>query len=373
MTKPIVAWDAREIVGKRAGKGNTVYFVLKELLARDLSWTPLLYSKSSIIDPKLPPTVISRLIGGVRGFRFPWLAGDMARAGAHLAIIPTGYQVTPFMRIPYVLIVYDLVAFSSYARFLPWTTRWVERLMLPWAARHAKHIFVISEFTKLELNRKLGIETEKMTVMPLAADQNFCPAKEDDHLTLEKVKETYHLPDQFMLFVGTLEPRKNIAGLIRAYHTLSEDFKQATPLILVGRAGWLDQPVKQMISQAGEEKNIQQLDYVPLSDLPHLYQLATVCVYPSFYEGFGLPPLEAMACGCPVITSNVTAIPEVVGEAATLVDPNNDTMLARAMEEVVSNHKLRQDLRARGLKQAALFSWQKTADIIDRKISELIA
>lgn len=367
---PIVAIDAREIVGQRAGKANTVYRLIKEWAKHQPAWQPLLYTEANFqpTNFNLPSWMKIRIIRGGRGRRFWWLANDIDRQGVALALHPTGHHVALASRTPYMLIVYDLVAFSQFAKSLPFKTRLAERLMLPRAARRAEHIFAISEFTKKELVRYLKLDPAKITVMPLAAGEEFRPATAADEKNLLDFTKRYQLPNQYLLFVGTLEPRKNIRGLLAAYHDLPAKTKQAYPLLLVGRAGWLAQPIEKMIEALGEQESIRHIPYVEAGDLPHFYQRASVLIYPSFYEGFGLPPLEALAAGCPVITSNAASLPEVVGEAALLVNPQNPEELSGAILKLLSDPKLQVRLRTTGLHQAKQFSWRTAAGIVNAEI-----
>lgn len=369
--KPIVAIDIRELAHKRAGKANVVYFILQELLAKPRRWRPLLYSHLPITDPVLPKWATPRLIGGLRGLRAYWMARDMERQRVDLAIFPTGYIATPWMRRPYLLVVYDLVAFSRYGGTLPFKVRWMERLLLPLAARKAVHILAISEFTKQELISRLGIAPEKITVFSLAANRDFHPITPTDASALAEVRERYALPEEFLLYVGTLEPRKNIEGLIRAYHDLPATLKKA-PLILVGKTGWLPEPLPKILARLGATDEVRHLDYVDFADLPRLYNLATATVYPSFYEGFGLPTLEAMAAGCPVITSRGSSLDEVVGDAALVVDPSDTRAITEAMSRMLTDSKLRQELRAKGLQRARLFSWERGAQTVNEVIERSI-
>lgn len=371
---PIVAIDAREIVGQRAGKANTIYRLLEEWVRkRPAAWQPLLYASQPLDDFHFPAWMKTRVIAGGRGRRFLWLARDIERRGAALALHPTGYHVALASPTPYMLIVYDLVAFSPFANSLPLKTRLAERLMLPWAARRAEHIFAISEFTKQELIHYLNLDPTKITVMPLAPGEEFQPATSADRVALADVDIRYQLPEKFVLFVGTLEPRKNIHGLLAAYHALPNELKTEYPLLLVGRAGWLARPIEQMIAQLGEQETMYHIPYVDAADLPHFYQRATALIYPSLYEGFGLPPLEAMASGCPVITSNVASLPEVVGEAALLVTPQKSAELTGAIIKLLSDQKLQTKLREAGLKRAKIFSWQDSAKIVDQEIQRFFA
>lgn len=373
MRKPRVAIDVRELANPhRAGKVNVLYFMLRELLARKLTWEPILYGRTPITDPPIPAGVDQRKIAGLPGLRAWWLARDIERQQAALAIFPTGYHVAPFMRRPYILFVYDLAAFSPYAGTLPWRTRWAERIGLSIAVRSSAHIVAISEFTKRELIERFHIPAGKVTVIPLAADAAFRPSRRTSKERLTTLRKRYNLPSNFLLFVGTLEPRKNISRLLAAYAMLPRELRKQYPLLLVGKDGWLSEPLEKMIGRFELKQQVRQLSYVPFADLPGFYQMATALVYPSLYEGFGLPPLEAMASGCPVITSNISSLPEVVGDAALTVNPEKTEELSAAMAKIITDAKLRDSLRQKGLARARLFSWTKAAQIVDEVISQTL-
>jgi len=171
----------------------------------------------------------------------------------------------------------------------------------------------------------------------------------------------YGIKDPFILYVGTLEPRKNIPTLIHAFAKVKKDgFPQK--LLLIGGKGWKYEEIFSAINELSLTDQILIPGYVPDEDLVYFYNVADLFVYPSLYEGFGLPPLEAMACGTPVITSNKSSLPEVVGDAALLVDPLDVRALAGAIERVLANEELRAQLSERGLKRAKFFSWKKTAE-----------
>ncbi len=176
-----------------------------------------------------------------------------------------------------------------------------------------------------------------------------------------RVSEMYDLDRDFVLFVSTIEPRKNLPGLLQAYRKLLDDYKVPEGLVLAGSRGWLSEEVYSMVETLNLEEHIRFLGRVPSEHLVYLYNAARLLVHPSFYEGFGLPPLEAMTCGTPTIVSNVSALPEVVGDAAILVDPHDIDGLTVAMWRVLTDEDLRTSLITKGLKRASLFSWERAA------------
>lgn len=265
--------------------------------------------------------------------------------------------------IPQVMIVYDLTT------FLPATkkthkkmTRWREKLLLRLAVYNSKKVAAISINTKNDLLKLFKTDKRKVSVVYGAPDDRF---RVIDGFKIKEKLFQYRLPDKFILSVGTLEPRKNLVNLIEAYHYLIHYYKiKEYKLVVVGKKGWYYEEIFQKVVELNLEKDIKFVGYVPDEDLPYLYNLATCFVYPSIYEGFGLPPAEAMACGCPVITSNVSSLPEVVGEAAITVNPRSIQEISRALYKVLTSDNLRQKMRQKGLKQAKKFSWNRSADKI---------
>lgn len=260
-------------------------------------------------------------------------------------------------RCPSVITMHDL-AFLKYPRLL---TRDSARYygQVDVAARQADHIIAVSQSTKRDTVQLLGVPENKITVIYEAAHPLFAPLPNSD--AQAHVQARYHLPKDFILFVSTIEPRKNLPTLLRAFRRLRDNYKLDAGLAIVGNRGWLFQEVDQVIAELKLGDEIRFLGGVPNEELVHLYNAAKLFVFPSFYEGFGLPPLEAMACGTPVIASNVSSLPEVIGDAGILIDPNDAEALTVAMWRVLSDENLQREMRDKGLKRAATFSWKRTA------------
>jgi glycosyltransferase involved in cell wall biosynthesis len=218
----------------------------------------------------------------------------------------------------------------------------------------------VSESTRQDAIRVLGISPEKIAATQLGVDPAFRPI--NDTATKRKVAKKYDLPERFILYVGLLEPRKNLPMLIRAYKRLidgSENFK----LVLVGRYGWRYEELLRQINNLDLEGMVHFTGYVSQEDLPLVYNLSSLFVYPTLYEGFGLPALEAMACGVPVITTDVSSLPEIVGEAGILVPVNNVEALYGAMIAVLGDEDLRRKMINKGIQRAAKFTWEQTAKL----------
>lgn len=218
-------------------------------------------------------------------------------------------------------------------------------------------IITVSNFVRDEAIRSLGLSKDKVFSIPNGVDHFLFRKRDPEELQAFKTKAL--IPDNFILFAGTIEPRKNLLTLLNAYEMLPLALRQAYPLMLVGGAGWLNADIHARMDALGGQ--VQSLGYVSDDELSALYNLATLFVYPSWYEGFGLPVLEAMACGCPVLTSNQSALPEVCGEAARYVNPGDVEGMMFALEELLSDGAARDLLATRGLRQSQMFSWDKSA------------
>ena len=237
-----------------------------------------------------------------------------------------------------------------------------KRLFFPAAIRYSAHaanaIIAISESTRQDAIRLLDINPTRIHTIPLGVTDEFRSYPASPQLSL--IRQKYKLPDHFILYVGMLEPRKNIPMLLRAYRRVL-DRGPAPALVLAGRMGWGVDAIHQIISQLALTEQIHFTGYVTPQDLPFVYNLADLFVYPSLYEGFGLPPLEALACGTPVITSAISSMPANMGDAAILVPPSDETALSTAIWEVLNNAELHQALAVKGPLQAAKYKWKTTA------------
>lgn len=230
------------------------------------------------------------------------------------------------------------------------------------SARRADRVIVISESTKRDAVRLLGLDPQRVSVVYCGVDAMYRPLPAD---VVEEYRRRKGLPERFVLFVGTLEPRKNIVGLIEAYRLLAADWPRGAgelpALVIAGAKGWYYQDVYQTVERAGLMERVFFPGYVPADELPYLYNAATLFVYPSLYEGFGLPPLEAMACGTPVVTSDRSSLPEVVGDAGVLVNPDEPAAIAQALRELLLDEEARRALAEKGRRRATSFSWRRAA------------
>ena len=232
-------------------------------------------------------------------------------------------------------------------------------LLLPRTVKLADRIITVSESSRKALIQRFPSAEGKTVVIHAGVDASFQPL--DRQQAIGQLQRNYDAGERFILFVGTLEPKKNLPVLIQAYALLREKHGLPHKLLIAGKKGWMYQEVFDTTRELGLENDVVFAGYVPWERLPLLYNAAEVFVYPSLCEGFGLPPLEAMACGTPVITSNVASLPEVVGDAGIMTGPHDVSELAEAIASVLNDPIRQADMRERGLEQARQFSWEKAA------------
>ena len=352
----IVGVDAREAATLSlggAGKRRYVQELARHLPREAPESRFLLYTIDGHEPAERPANVEWRSLDA-SGLRWHWAAARRARRECDVYFSTASY-LTPHLVGRYVQTVFDVIAFKPFAMPHGRTSR-IERLTLSGAIRRARAVIAISEATARDLCELFPRVADRVTVTPLAADERFRPDRPADELAAIKAK--YALPDSFVLATGTIEPRKNLVRLIEAYRALPPELRGACGLVLAGKKGWRYEPV---VEAAEREQGIRHLHFVPDEDLAKLYAAATVFCYPSLYEGFGLPVLEAMQSGIPVITSNVSSLPEVGGDAVRYVDPHDAGELSQALTELLTDEARRAQLRRAGLEQARRFSWERTA------------
>jgi glycosyltransferase involved in cell wall biosynthesis len=229
---------------------------------------------------------------------------------------------------------------------------------MPLYCRRADAIITVSECSKRDIVKHYGLDAEKISVIHEAAAPEFAPAQAQ---AVEAVRRRYGLPDRFLIHVGTIEPRKNLTRLVEALRRL-RDGGWVIPLVLTGARGWLYDEFFRRLEELEVRDAVHLTGYVPTADLPALCGAATMAVVSSVYEGFGLPVLEAMACGTPVVSSSASSLPEIGGQAARYFDPYDVGAMAEAIRGVWTDGELRMEMRRQGLAQAARFSWERAAE-----------
>jgi glycosyltransferase involved in cell wall biosynthesis len=231
---------------------------------------------------------------------------------------------------------------------------------IPVSARRADAIITISNFSKNDIIELLNIPEEKIYVIHHGVCPDFVPIK--DKKILAKIKTKYQIKENYILFVGVLQPSKNIVRLIEAFYELKQLYNIPHQLVIAGEKGWFYDEIFKKYVELKLEDNIIFTGYVAHEDMPGLYSGADVFVLPSVFESFGIPVLEAMACGTPVVASNVCALPEIANNAAILVSPHSTQQIAEGIYQVLSNSELQTSLIEKGIKHAREFTWQKTAN-----------
>jgi len=351
--------DARIVYYARGGIRNYVLRLLEALAALDADTDYYVLHSRKDHDPPLPgPNFRPVACWTPSHHRLErWALGiEVARLGLDLLHSPDFIPPAGGARRS-VITIHDL-NFLYYPQFLTAeSTRYYNR-QIEWAVSRADHVLADSHATRSDLTSLLDVSPDKVTVVHLAADPIFRPLPEAQSA---QVAAQYGLEPGYLLFVGTLEPRKNLPGLLQAYRLLLDAEVTAAPLVLAGGKGWLYDEVFERTEVLRLTRRVRFLHNVPDADLPGLYNAASLLALLSFYEGFGLPALEAMACGTPVVVAERASLPEVVGEAGLLVDPDEADDIAQALARVLTEEPLRARMRERGLAQAARFTWEETA------------
>jgi len=278
-----------------------------------------------------------------------------AEAKADLVHYPANFGAA-LARVPTVVTVHDLSFFRNPEWFRPMHAHYY-RLAARRTIPRAMRVIADSEATAADLESYLRIPRKRIDVIPLGVDPHFTRAPAEEQ---ERVRVRHGLPQDFVLYYGTLEPRKNLPRLIRAWDRHADEHRQA--LVLAGRRGWKTEAIDEAIAQAQHKDWIYRPGFVEYEELPALISASHCFVWPSLWEGFGLPPLEAMACRTPVLTSNCSSLPEVVGDAALLVDPESEDEIAAGIWRIIEDDSLREILLDAGKARKNQFVWRQTAE-----------
>lgn len=288
-------------------------------------------------------------------------------AGADVVFLPNIIFAAVSSKSKLVLTIHDL-SFERYPEYFSLKRRLWHAFVNPRKiCKRADKIIAVSDSTQEDITEIYKISRERISVIPSAVAKKFRVIdRNDSHLV--EVKEKYSLPYKFILFLGTIEPRKNIESLIDAFERFQEKARQKKnvelqkyELVIAGSQGWLNEKIYKRVQESCESVKIRMIHFVPEKDKKYLYNLASLFVFPSFFEGFGFPPLEAMKCGIPVISSANSSLSEVSASAAVLIDPDRPEEICEAAWQILSDKKLYENLVKRGLKQSGKFSWEKTA------------
>jgi len=360
----LIYLDLSAAVHRRAGLGRYAESLARALVAAHPDRYGLFYNRERGVESltgleHLPTRTVAL---GYKPWRMLVWLGQLARVGLD-RLLPhaelfhaTEHLLPPLRTIPTVLTVHDLIFRHLPEHHKP-LNRWYLNSTLPLYCRRASHVITISECSRRDLVAAYDLPPEKITVIYEAADPRFRIQPPE---TVAAVCARYDLPDRYLIFVGTIEPRKNLARLLSAFETIHADGLSAG-LVIVGRRGWLYDDFFATLERSPVRDAVIFPGYVPDKDLPAIYAGAQALVFPSLYEGFGLPVLEAMACGTPVATSATSSVPEVGGDAALYFDPTNVEEITETTRRLLRDAALREEGRARGLAQAARFSWGRAA------------
>jgi len=275
-----------------------------------------------------------------------------------LDLLHTQYFAPPLCPCPLVVTVHD-ISFAVRPEYFTRKDQWLLKALVPAALRRAERIITDTQYTLRDLVRVYGVDPARVAVIPLAADPRYRPL--DRQACRARVVQRHGVDARFILYVGTLQPRKNVDTLVRAYARFRRETGLPHRLLIVGKAKYKYDSVFEAIRASGFESDIVLAGFVPDEELPIYYNAADVFVFPSLYEGFGLPVLEAMACGTPVISSSASCLPEVVADGGVLADPQAPEPFAAALARVLGSERLADELGERGRRRAAEFGWERTA------------
>lgn len=355
-----IAIDIREAGHEKTGKGWYTYNLVHELLKLDHENEYVLYT-----DAEKHPlgNFKNAKVKVIKAKSIQWhlkALKDIKAEKAEVFFAPTSYIIPALApkNLKTIITIHDLVAFL-FPNTHSAKAVLIERLTLKKAIKKARSILVVSENTKKDLLKKFQYPTDKIFLTPCAPSEFFREAI--DEKELEKLKKKYQLPENFILAVGTLEPRKNFPNLIKSFVIIKRKYPDYK-LVIVGKKGWKFKQIEEALKQYNLQNDVIFPGYLDDQELHKMYAIAKVFVFPSLYEGFGIPPLEAMASGCPVVSSNVASMPEVIGQAGLLIDPKNALKMADAIISLFENEQVRNMMIERGRVQADKFSWKKSAE-----------
>ncbi|HLV02602.1 MAG TPA: glycosyltransferase family 1 protein [Acidobacteriota bacterium] len=355
-----IAFDGTTLRAQQTGVGLYSEHLFSHLSQRVTDERLYLISNQAIVSSRPLPedtTIYTKMSFPVRAVWMQCLAPFVLKA-LEADVAHFTNSIAPLLtRTPTVLSVHDM-SLELFPGYHP-KRRLLTRPLIKLSVQKSAAVVTVSEHSRNDIIRLLEVPPERVHVIPEAAAPCFRPCH--DRELLETVRHRYGLGEKVVLFVGTLEPRKNVPRLIRSFKHVVRRWDSSCQLICAGAFGWGYQAVKRAIEEEQLQGSVKLLGYVPYEDLPRLYSLATIFIFPSFYEGFGLPVIEAMACGTPVITSNNSSLAEIAEGSAELIDPLDCESMAHAMIRLLSDPERRIELSLRGLETAARYSWVKTA------------
>jgi glycosyltransferase involved in cell wall biosynthesis len=373
-------------VSARTGTEHYTYELLAALARLDRANRYTLYcNRPSAALPPLGPNMALRPMPAPRLWTHYRLSREMLARPPDLLFVPA--HVLPLVRPRRSVVTIHDLGYEHFPQTHPRAQRLYLRLSTLWSARTAARVIAISGATRGDLVARYGVPPAKITVVHHGLSPRFRPEPSPERQTAAQAR--YGIRPPYFLYIGTVQPRKNLARLIEAFaraleigdwrleaaaaiNAAAEPFPQSRPpdhqfpisnlqLVIAGKRGWLSEPIERRAGELGVAGRVHFTGYVDDEDVPALLSGALAFVFPSLYEGFGLPVLEAMACGAPVIAANTSSLPEVAGDAALLVDPTDTSAIARALRDVAASPALRDELRQKGFARAAQFTWERCA------------
>ncbi len=355
-----VVLDARTATDHFPGIGRYVVSLSRALtrIAPDLDLTLLYNPTANATRTTLPDLPRLVCVASPFSIQQQWIVPTILRQ-ARAKLYHSPYYLMPYLpNVPSVITCYDLIPLI-HPEYYTVSQGLIYRLAHYLALRAAHVILAISEATKADLVRIFHVDPRRVLVTPLAADASFAPCS---RVQVDALRLKYALPERYGLYLGSNKPHKNLMRLVQAWKMANGKRQISnTQLVIAGQWDERYPEARRLAEELGLKDQVIFAGAVEENDLPALYNGATLFVFPSLYEGFGLPVLEAMACGTPVVCSNASSLPEVAGEAASLVDPLQTDALAGAISRILHDQELRQAMRQKGLMQATQFSWQRTA------------
>jgi glycosyltransferase involved in cell wall biosynthesis len=356
-----IAFDGTTLRPGRTGVGYYTEHLLHHL-AREAAGDELIVVSNRPVDTTKPlPASVRVMSSGVRTPRMVWmqtLAPRVLRDLQPSVVHFTNGMIPIASPVPTVVTIHDM-SLTMYPRYHPFRRVLLNRPFVDLAARRAAAVITVSQSAKRDIVRIYGLPSERVHVVHEAAAPSFRPIA--DRAELERVRRQYRLPERFILYVGTIEPRKNLPKLIEGFAARHKTGELPHQLVCAGPYGWLSRDIEQRIERLHVTNAVRFTGYVPFDDLPALYSLAEMFVFPSLYEGFGLPVIEAMASGTPVITGSVPALTEIAGGAIARVEDLRAETLGHAMVALGRDADRRRHLSMLGLARARTFSWERAA------------
>jgi glycosyltransferase involved in cell wall biosynthesis len=344
-----IAIDAHHLGQRRTGSETYVYKLVRHLALLEPNgdrYVVYLNPRQSVEGVKSNPCFQTRAIPTwAPPFRFG-VYFPMQSWRKSFDVFHTQFSVPPFLSARAVLTVFDL-AFERFPEFFRPTIRMQMKLLVPWSCRRAEHVIAVSESSKRDLVEIYELDPSRITVTYEGPSEIY--GQMDVEQAKMRLRKAHGIKTPFVLYVGNLDPRKNLSRLLEAFAQLKRNDRVAHKLVIVGQKGWLYDGIFETVRNNSLDQEVLLTGYVPSADLPAFYSAASAMIYPSFYEGFGLPVVEAMACGTPVITSLGSSLEEIASGAAVLVDPYSISSIATAIKKVANSVDLQRDLREAGL------------------------